>query len=460
MTTRKHWLRIGVLFASGVAGCVPGGPGGSSFTALYPPRPPETPSDPIADPTPARVNMHVTVSGAALKAALEDKLPRTGEGTFPFVGGPRRFTWSREPVAIRFTQGRIGVDLHVVAVADMPFSHLDLPIDLKILAEPVVTSDYVARLQSTEVTVTSNDRLVKVADAAAGILDKVKAEVEGQLKDFAYPMKPLLGEAYDRLAKPIEIPLGDARGCARFKVLGVEAGPTVLADGIEKDLAMVIAPSITVPCAAEEPVPPMPPLANMATLVPGPFTVTVPIAARYDELAKAMSLTFTDGKLYFSKQYPKLFMEKPLVYASKDLLVLKLHISGPVHAMGIDTDLDGDLFMTGHPVVEDNELRIPDLEPTIETSSFLLKLKSALDGDGIRDQARAALRLDISERVKQARSKLSTDLAFGDGSGCFRADAAKIEVTGVHAHAAYLRMYVAVTGTASVFMPCPPSTIR
>ncbi len=27
--------------------------------------------------------------------------------------------------------------------------------------------------------------------------------------------------------------------------------------------------------------------------------------------------------------------------------------------------------MTGHPAVVDNELRVPDLEPTIETSNFL-----------------------------------------------------------------------------------------
>src|SRR5262249_27823957 len=162
--------------------------------------------------------------------------------------------------------------------------------------------------------------------------------------------------------KPIDIPLGEAHGCANLKVLSIEAGPTVLADGIEKELAMVVAPSVLIPCP-EIAGSPLPPLANVATVQPGPFNVVVPVAARYDELAKAMSLTFTDGKLFFSKEYPKLYMEKPEVYASKDQLVLKLHIAGPIHKLGIDTDLDGDLFMAGHPVVEDNELRIPDLQP-------------------------------------------------------------------------------------------------
>ena len=80
-----------------------------------------------------------------------------------------------------------------------------------------------------------------------------------------------------------------------------------------------------------------------------------------------MVLAFTDGKLFFSKEFPKLYMEKPEVYASKDQLVLKLHINGPIHKFGIDTTLDGDLYMVGHPTVVDNELRVPDLEPTIET---------------------------------------------------------------------------------------------
>src|SRR4029077_2225032 len=125
--------------------------------------------------------------------------------------------------------------------------------------------------------------------------------------------------------------------------------PTVLADGIEKDLAVVVAPSVTLPCAASAEAPLLPPLANVAGLPTGPFTISVPVAARYEELQKAMVLAFTDGKLYFSKEFPQLYMEKPEIYASKDQLVLKLHINGPIHKFGIDMTLDGDLYMTGHP---------------------------------------------------------------------------------------------------------------
>ena len=52
----------------------------------------------------------------------------------------------------------------------------------------------------------------------------------------------------------------------------------------------------------------LPPLSNVASVPSGPFTVTVPIAARYDELTRAMTMAFTDGKLFFSTEYPELFL--------------------------------------------------------------------------------------------------------------------------------------------------------
>ncbi len=113
------------------------------------------------------------------------------------------------------------------------------------------------------------------------MLGKIKTEVEGKLADFSYDLRPLLGEAFERVSRPIDLPLGEAHGCASLKVLGVEAGPTVLADGFEKDLAMVIAPSVTIPCAEPDKAQALPPLANVATLQPGPFSVSVPIAARF-----------------------------------------------------------------------------------------------------------------------------------------------------------------------------------
>lgn len=438
-----------LTLAASAAGC------GATAEPLYPSRPASEPTAPLADPTPSRIVLHATITSAALLKALEENVPQTGEGTFPLLGSERKFTWRRSPIGLRFQQGRLGLDLHVDANADMPVSSLDIPLDFRILAEPVISSEYVAKLQSLDVQVTSSGRLVNAADSVADVLAKIKTTVEGKLKDFSYDLYPTIAEAHMRIARPIELPLGDANGCAFLKVLGIEAGPTVLADGVEKDLAIVIAPSVTIPCSPPELSSELPRLANVTTIQPGPFSVTVPIAAKYDELAKAMTLAFTDGKLFFSKEFPKLYLEKPEVYAAKDKLVLKLHIGGPVEKYGIETTLDGDLYLTGHPAVEDNELKIPDLEPTIETSNFLLKLKAAIDGNSIRDQARAALRLDIGERLKSVREKLSTDISFGNGQGCLKAQTHKIEVSGVHVHGAYLRVYVTANASASIYMPCP-----
>jgi hypothetical protein len=429
---------------------------GGVLTPLYPPRPDAVPGPALAEPEPARVVVHTTVSSLALGHALDAAIPELGAGTFPLLGSQRRYVWKRQPMQVTFSQGRVKVTANVLATVEVG-TLLELPMTLTIVGEPVIASDYHARLQSAEVQVTSDDPRLHAAQSVAGALDKIRDQIDGKLKEFSYDLQPLLGEAYARIAKPLDIPLGDAHGCAELRVLSVEAGPTVLADGIEKELAVVVAPAITLPCTAPSVPAPLPPLANVATIIPGPFKVIVPIAAKYDELAHAMGLAFTNGKLFFSKEFPELYMEKPEIYSAKDQLVLKLHINGPIHKYGISANLDGDLFMSGHPQVIDNELRIPDLEPTIETSNFLLRLKAALDGGSIRDQARDALHLDLGARLSSVRDKLSSELSFNNNQGCLRAAVNKIEVTGVHTHQSYLRLYVALTGQASVYLPCPTS---
>lgn len=430
-----------------LAGC-------THFGAVYPPRPPGSAGAPLPDPSPTRLVAHIGVTGEGLKGALDEAVPKTGDGAFKILTSERKYRWEREPIALSFAQGRLVLDTHVLAKVELPLTTLEVPMDLRVLAEPVISTDYAVRIQSTDVKVTSADRKVKLADSATGVLELVAKEIETRIKDFRYDLKPLVSQAYERVKSPFEFPLGDAKGCAELRVLGVEAGPTILADGLEKDLALVVAPQVTLPCSGTKDSTALPPLSNVATLVPGPFTVTVPIAARYDELSKAMGMTFTDGKYFFSKEYPGLYLTEPEVYASDDKLVLKLRIRGPVKKLGIEEDLDGELFLSGKPVLEDNELTIPDLEPTIETKSFLLKLKALSDGDHIRDDARRALRLNLTERFTSVRDQLASSLSFGDDKACFRGAVDKLEVTGIHPHGTYLRVTVGVTGRARLTMPC------
>ena len=425
----------------------------TSFGAVYPPRPPGSPGAPVADPTPSRVVAHVSVTSAGLKSSLDESVTKKGDGAFALLRTQRKYTWERTPLEVSFSQGRIVLDAHIRSTVDMPVGTLEFPLDVHVVAEPVVSTEYKVKLQSLEVKVTSSDRRLKVADSVAGVFDAIASELTVKLKEFAYDVKPVLEEAYARISKPIELPIGDARGCATLKVLGIEAGPTIVADGLEKDVALVVAPEVTLPCASAEP-PPLPPFANVAQLQSGPFTVVIPIAARYDELVKAMGMLFTDGKYFFSAEYPKLYLENPELYESQGQIVVKVHVKGPVRKFGINADLDGDLFLSGHLAVVDNELQIPDLESTIETKNFFLSLKAVADGQTIRDQARAALRLDLSERLKGVREKVSSELTFGTPAACFKGALDKIEVLSAHAHGSYLRVYVAVTARAAAMIPC------
>jgi hypothetical protein len=428
----------------------------SRFGPVYPPRPPASPGAPEADPDPARVVLHIAVGARALASAVSDGTPSSGEGTFPLLGSERHFTWERAPFDVEFALGRVVLTTKVTAVVDLPLKPAHPSFTVRIVGEPVVSAAYAVRLQSVEVTVTSTDASVKLADRFADVYAAIEEPLAARLKDFSYDLRPLVAEASTRLAQPLELPVGDAKACARLRVLEIEAAPTVLADGIEKDLAIVVAPSVTLPCTEEvaEEADRLPSLSNVAALTPGPFTVTVPIAARYDELTRAMTAAFTGGRLYFSTEYPDLYLETPEVYESQGALVLKMHLLGSAHKYGIDADLDGDIYLVGHPTVVDNELAVPDLEPTIETRNFLLSLKAATDGDRIREDARKALRLDIGARLHGVTDKLGPELTFQVPQGCVAGHVDRVAVTGVYPHADYLRVYVTVTGRARASAPC------
>jgi hypothetical protein len=410
---------------------------------------------PEADPDPARVVLHIAVGARTLASAISDGTPSNGEGSFPLLGSERHFTWERSPFDVEFAQGRVVLTTRVAALVDLPLKPVHASFTVRVVGEPVVSASYAVRLQSVDVAVTSTDTSVKLADRFADVYAAIAEPLAARLKDFSYDLRPLVAEASARLARPLSLPVGEATACARLRILEIEAAPTVLADGIEKDLAIVVAPSVTLPCVEDAgEAAALPSLSNVAALTPGPFTVTVPIAARYDELTRAMTAAFTAGRLYFSTEYPDLYLEMPEVYESQGALVLKMHLRGSAHKYGIDADLDGDIYLVGHPSVIDNELAVPDLEPTIETRNLLLSLKAATDADRIREDARKALRLDIGARLHGVTDKLGPELTFKVPQGCVAGHVDRVAVTGVYPHADYLRVYVTVTGRARASAPC------
>lgn len=428
--------------------------GCTRFGPVYPSRPAGQPSPLAVDPSPSRVAVHVSLSKAALRSALDEAVPKAGDSSFSLLGSDRLYHWTRGPLDVSFGGGRVIVKTSVASNVQLPISSLDLPFDLEISAEPVINTDYAFRLQATNVAVQSDDRRLKIMDQVAGVFELVSHEIDAKLREFSYEMKPLLQESYERVKKPLELPMGDAKGCAELRVLGVEAAPLILADGVEKDFALIVAPTVTIPCTPEDEAAPLPPLANVAMVPTGPFTVTIPVVASYAELTRGLGAAFTDGKLFFSAEHPKLYLEKPELYESSGALVLRLHIAGPVHELGIDADINGDLYLVGHPALADNEVSLPDLEPTIETSNFLLSLKALSDGERIKTDARKALRLDLADRLRAVRAKLSSELTFGTAKQCLVGSLDKIEVTDLHTHQSYLRLNVLVTAQAAASSPC------
>jgi hypothetical protein len=464
-------------------------------------RPPPPPSigRPISDPPPSRVVVHVTIFREGLTKALAGALPRNGQGEVNLVAGQTiQYTWQREPVTLRFDRGRIVVGVPVTARTNFVGQRV-IPILATIAAEPVVTADFKAALQSTEVSVKAESSLATVNTA---IQDTLTELINKAVDEFRMDLRPLILSGFSRLAEPIEFPVGDQIACAELRIVSLEAAPTVLADGVEKDLGVVIMPSVTLPCtpvASLSPKAPEPPdagaphaavtpsttdggaplalatdggtpviaeaadaglpsinlplLQNVASLPSGPFTVVAPVAARYEELSAAIDKAI-GGKLFFSESHPDLYLYKPQVYASEEQVVVRTLLGGKANVAGTKLDMDGEIFFAGHPKVIDNQITIPDLDITPGSASELLKLKIAVDHDTVVDQARTAMRVDISDRLAAMKDKLSTELSFSDGMGCMRARVLRSEVTGIFPHQNYLRIYVTTDAQAALYIPC------
>jgi hypothetical protein len=436
------------LFAVAVVRCK-----SSTQTAgVHPDRPTEGHTAPIPDPPPSRVTMHVSIFAEAIASELEHRLPLEGGGDVDLVAGQKlSYTWKRDPFQLRFDRGRLQVST-VASVLAHFLGERALKIHLDVAGEPVITPDYRAELQSTEVKVSAGGSFERVNHA---VEEKLREQLVQTLEGFHLDVRPLLTELYARIAQPIPLPIGDPpSGCAELKVATIEAGPTVLAGGLEKDLGVVVLPSVTLPCSRTSTIPPpLPLLANVASIPSGPFTVVVPIAAEYRELSRAMDKAI-GGRLYFSKEHPGLYMYRPEVFASDETVVIRMMIGGLVKLGSIDTSLDGEIFFSGHPRLQDNQITVPDLDLTAGTVDALLALKLALDRDSIREQARSALRLDVSERIAAVKNKLSTELTFSDGLGCVRAELLRSEITGIYPHQSFLRIYVTVNGQGAIYLPC------
>lgn len=443
-------------------------PGCASSRALHPP-PPAGIASPVADPPPSLVVVHTTLFAEGIQRQLDAALPAAGSGEAPLaLGRTVAYRWERRPVSIGFDRGRLVVGSDITVTVLLLGQH-PFQVRLTVAAEPVLAADYQARLQSITVEVHAESGIDRLSRAVEDTLQK---ELLARLEVFRLDLRPPIEAAHARLSRPLPLPTGDggASACAVLRITAIQAGPTVLAGGLEKDLALTVLPSVVLPCPPPDPPgtppPPLPLLANVATLASGPFAVTVPIAAGYPELGRAIEQAM-GGRLFFSRDYPELYLEKPEVSAAGDAVVIKLSLGGSVR-LGGRVRLSGEIYLSGHPAVVDNQLSIPDLDLTPGTAGALLKLKLLVDRQALRRQAQAALRVDLSQRIAAARGKLSTELSF-EGSaaapstdapgpmpavGCLRAEALRAEVTSVHPHDTYLRIAVLVSAQAALYLPC------
>ena len=468
------------LFAVQFSACVTpegGPPAVNQKAALYPKGPASSSSPPLADPPLQRPTMHLTLTREGLQSLLDALVPQTDTGNYALLGA-RAWSWTRTPFALAFDDARksMTATTDVTATVEVPGTALKIAMKVTADVQPVFTSQHKLVLQAVKVSVSSDDRRIKMADYGAGLVTHVEKTLQEKLSTLQVDLAPTFGALNDKLGTPMFLPLGAASACFRLDVRGIEASPSILADGLEKELALTVAPSLTMPCTVPgkdgQPVtvdvttpetrerPALPPLRNSSGIEGGPFTLTVPVAAGYGELQKAMLAAFPDGRLSFSADHPGLYISDPRVSSSAGEVVVAVRIGGFVEK-GLRIDVEGDLFLTGRPVVRDNFLEFPELKPTVETQQALLAVAVALNEVELTNAVRKALRLDLSARLSSVKAKLVDALSMqtvvvdGVAPLCTRAELGRLEVKDIAVHDPYLRATVTTTALLSASLPCP-----
>ena len=419
---------------------------------LYPPRPQLIASPTRSDTPPSRVTVHVRIANSAMRERLESALPPSGEAPYEVLHVTTKVTWVRRGSTVRTEANRVVVGLDFDTTVAIALGSVVVPFSVDIAAEPLLTADYALLLTRPTVTLRSSDSRLRFADAVGGVFARLEGMLREKVEAFRYDLGPMLDDATKALRDPMRFALGAGEGCAVADVLAVEAGPTLYVDGLEKDFVFTVAPKLTVPCTPRATPAKLPPLTNIAAPKTGVFELRIDAAARYDELEKASSMLFTNGRYAFSKKHPGLYLEKPEFYASKGSLVFKVHLSGEASTFSLP--LDGDIFLTGKPAVHGGILSFDDLEPTVETSNLFLQLGAASDGDRLRDEARKALTLDVGARARPALDELEKRASVTRPDGCAKLRLDRFDVVGVDVFDSYARVGTSLTGQLRVEAPC------
>ena len=244
-----------------------------------------------------------------------------------------------------------------------------------------------------------------------------------QVQNFAYDLRPIIAEAHARIAKPDRSAARRRARLRRAEACSASRPARPCSPTASRRIsAIVVAPSVTLPCTDRDRAAALPPLANVATLPTGPFTVSIPDRRALRRAAEG------DGARLHRRQ-ALLLQGVPAALHGEARGLRREGSARPqaAHQRARSTSTASTPTSTATSSWSATR-RWSTTRSACPTSSrpsrpraSCCRLKAALDGNSIRDQARDALHLDIGERLAEVRDKLSTDLAFGDNQGCLRA---------------------------------------
>ena len=402
---------------------------------------------PIAQAQPFKHHIHFGATQEGLLAVLEEQLPTEGV----IKHKKHQYQYSRGSFLLDIQDNHIRFVLPL-SIQNIPaWGHAD--VDVTVQVRPLLTQDYKFLLQDLNIDIQLKGKSLKVLNWFVGIEDFLVSFIEEEVQNADMDIRPLMSELFATYAKPLSFPVGKTEGCIAYNISRIEMDDTKYIRGIEQDMTLTLAPSVTIPCNPLVENASLPVLNHISAVDTGHHEMVIPIAISYEGLRKSLGRIFTDGKFFFSAEHKELYVTEPDIFTVDESLIIKMNLKGKLRSI-FSPKIDGAIYFKGTIRIRDNVLTVDEIDTYADTGELLLKLATDLKKQAIILELHKALKFDITQLIAQNKERFSRPYSLLNGKACAKNVIEDVTIDDIFLHKSYVRAYMRGYTSTSIYVPC------
>ena len=404
---------------------------------------------PIAEVPSFQYHIHMGATQDGLLSLLEQTLPKEGS----FKDNKHEYQFKRGEFLLDIKDDKIDLTAPI-SIHNIPvLGRADL--NVRVQVHPFLTQEYKVVFQDLKIETELKGNSLKMLNWFVGIEKLLVSVIEEKVQKFDFSIRPIMNEHFEKHARSRNFDVGDAKGCIVYNIKRIEMDDTKYIGGIEQDMSITLAPSVTIPCAAQEDSTDLPILHHVSSVHTGPNRIMIPIAVTYDGLREAVGTIFEEGKFFFSKAHKDLYVTEPDIFTLEDSIIIKMQLKGKLRSV-FSPKIDGAIYFKGTIGISDNVLSVHDIDTYAGTGEFLLKLATDIKKKSIIQELERALEIDITQLISEPKAQYSQRYPIKDldGLGCVKSNIGKVAVEDIFLHKSYVRVYLSADASTDLYIPC------